>query len=130
MLSIAKIDGPITPSFKDAFKTVVTEWEADFEEVANQGPLFYFKTNFKAGRDKVVTYNFEKPEEVRCADRFIPHFKAKSLIGVGTFRASKISFQRAKPSWLAPLSEVATSCCCSTRKTVGVGSGTPEHELF
>lgn len=64
LLSIAKINGSIDETFKDSFTPVVTDWEADFDEITNDGPVFYFKTNHNANRDKIVTFNVDKPEEV------------------------------------------------------------------
>lgn len=67
-LYIAKVDGGVTPGLKDAFKPVVTEWDSDYDYIANDGPVFYFQTNRDgAMNDKVVKYNFDKPDEVCLA---------------------------------------------------------------
>lgn len=53
-----------TKSIEIDWTKVVDEFGASFDCIANDGTRFYFTTNKKAPRYKIVTYDLAKPEEV------------------------------------------------------------------
>lgn len=51
------------------FVKVVDNFEAEYSYIANDATVFYFKSNLKAPRYKIVKYDLSKPELVRRLQR-------------------------------------------------------------
>jgi prolyl oligopeptidase len=44
---------------------LVDNWEAQYEYITNEGTLFWFKTNLKAPKNKLITIDLTRPDEAR-----------------------------------------------------------------
>ena len=62
LVAYADISGnPLTGKIE--FTPIINEWKGGFSYVHNIGSIFYFKTNYKAAKSKVVSINVENPAE-------------------------------------------------------------------
>lgn len=61
LVYLAKLDGNITEKFN--LIPVITELEADYEYITNNGSKFFFHTNKDAPNNRVVVIDFEQPSK-------------------------------------------------------------------
>lgn len=61
LVSYADISGSSFDS-KIEFTPVITEWIGGFSYIHNIGSIFYFKTNCKAAKSKIISINIENPQ--------------------------------------------------------------------
>jgi len=60
---------------KIEFTSIINEWIGGFSYIHNIGSIFYFKTNYKAAKSRVISINIEKPAEWDLIDVIPEHDK-------------------------------------------------------
>jgi prolyl oligopeptidase len=72
LVAYADISGnPLTG--KVEFTPIIKEWIGGFNLMYNIGSIFYFKTNYKAPKSKVISINIENPAEENWVDVIPEH---------------------------------------------------------
>ena len=77
LVAYADISGnPLTGKIE--FTPIIIEWIGGFSYIYNIGPIFYFKTNYKAAKSKVISINIENSSEANWVD-VIPEHESNVL---------------------------------------------------